>query len=303
VTGRSLDGSAVSSIVSLLPSATEWVFALGLQHRLAGVTFECDEPAGARTDHAVVVTGLETAGLTPGEIDALVRSTLAAGRPMYRLDSVALQRISPDVVLTQDLCGVCALPASEVVQAMDAVGCPGAVVTLDPHTLAEVLAGARAVADAAGAGAAGVALEAALRRRLDVVADRVRHRPAPRVLVLEWSDPPFVAGHWLPDLVTAAGGVPVLAVPAGRSVTTTWAEVAAAEADVVVVAPCGYGLDDAALQARDVLDRLPAGAQVWAIDAGGLVTRPGPRVVDGVEALAAALHAGAATTGATARIR
>lgn len=293
----------MSGIVSLLPSATEWVFALGLDHRLAGVTFECDWPARARTDMAVVVTGLDTAALTPGEIDALVRAAVAAGEPLYRLDSVALQRISPDIVLTQDLCGVCALPSSEVTRAMDAVGCPGTVVTLDPHTLDEVLAGARAVADAAGVGPAGAALEAALRHRLDVVATRVRPAAAPRVLVLEWSDPPFVAGHWVPDLVTAAGGLPVLARPGGRSATTTWDEVFAAEAEVVVVAPCGYGLADAVAQAHDVLHLLPAGSAVWAIDAGGLVTRPGPRVVDGVEALAAALHHNAPTPGATARVR
>ncbi len=250
-----------------------------------------------------MVTGLDTEGLTPGEIDALVRRAVVAGEPLYRLDTAALQRIQPDVVLTQDLCGVCALPASAVTQALAATGSPGAVVTLDPHTLDEVLACGPAVASAADVPSHGAVLDASLRARLAVVAQRVAGLPAPRVLMLEWSDPLFVAGHWVPDLVTAAGGVPVLARPGGRSVTTTWAEVSAADADVVVVAPCGYGLDDAAAQARDVLHLLPAGCDVWAIDAGGLVTRPGPRVVEGVEALAAVLHDRRATPCATARIR
>lgn len=290
-------------IVSLLPSATEWVHALGLADRLRGVTFECDEPAGARTDHEVVVTGLATEGLTPGEIDALVRSTAAAGGPMHRLDTDALARIAPDVVLTQDLCGVCALPADDVTAALAVVGSPAAVVTLDPATLAEVLDGAVAVAEAADRGPAGHALRARLQARLDDVAARVRGRGRPRVLVLEWTDPPYVAGHWVPELVGAAGAVAVLARPGARSVTTTWDDVAAAAVDAVLVAPCGYGLDDALAQARDVLPRLPAGVPVWAIDAGGLVTRPGPRVVDAVEALAAALHDGVPVSGRTARVR
>ena len=291
-------------IVSLLPSATEWVYALGLADRLAAVTFECDEPVAARLDHEVVVTGLATQGLTPGQIDALVRTTAASGGPMYRLDEEALARIAPDLVLTQDLCGVCALPSDDVTGALAAVGCPSTVVTLDPTTLAEVLDGAVAVADAAGNPRAGHLLRERLQARLDAVAARVAGGRRPRVLVLEWTDPPYVAGHWVPDLVTAAGAVPVLARPGGRSVTTTWDDVAAAEVDAVLVAPCGYGLDDAVAQARALLPRLPMLAAVWAIDAGGLVTRPGPRVVDAVEALADALHGGRrGSAGCTARVR
>ncbi len=278
-------------IVSLLPSATEWVYALGLQDDLRGVTFECDEPASARGDHRVVVTGLATEGLTPGEIDARVKERVGAGLGLYDLDTAAMAEIAPDVVLTQDLCRVCALPAGEARAALDAAGCPGAVVTLDPHRLAEVLDGVVAVAGATGRPDAGADVRAALQDRLDAVATAVAGRPRPRVLVLEWTDPAYLAGHWVPDLVTAAGGEPVLALPGERSVGVGWAQVTAARADVVLVAPCGYGLDDAVVQARQVLDRLPS-ARVWALDAGGLVTRPGPRVVDGVEAIAWALHGG-----------
>lgn len=275
--------------MSLLPSATEWVYALGLQDDLRGVTFECDEPASARDDHRVVVTGLATEGMTPGQIDALVRERVRAGLGLYDLDAAAMAEIAPDLVLTQDLCRVCALPAVDAEAALAAAGCPGAVVTLDPHRLEEVLDGAVAVAAAAGRPDEGQRLRTVLRDRLDAVTAAVAGRPRPRVLVLEWVDPAFLAGHWVPDLVVAAGGRPVLALPGERSVAADWSAVAAAQADVVLVAPCGYGLDDAVEQARAVRDRLPCG-QVWAIDAGALVTRPGPRVVDGVQALARALH-------------
>ncbi len=278
-------------IVSLLPSATEWVYALGLQDDLRGVTFECDEPVSARADHAVVVSGMDTAGLTAGEIDAAVKQRVAAGLGLYRLDEAAMARIAPDLVLTQDLCRVCALPAAEATAALDAAGCPGAVVTLDPHRLEEVLDGVLDVATAAGRPGDGARVRAALAGRLDRVAAAVAGRTRPRVLVLEWTDPAYLAGHWVPDLVVAAGGEPVLALPGERSVGVEWDRITSAAADVVLVAPCGYGLDDAVVQAEQVRDRLPSGA-VWAIDAGGLVTRPGPRVVDGVEAIAWALHGG-----------
>jgi iron complex transport system substrate-binding protein len=269
--------------------------ALGLGDRLVGVTFECDAPADVRDGRAVVVDGLPTRDghgrpLAPGAIDALVRERLAAGLPLYTLDAGTVRALAPDVVLTQDLCAVCALPADA---ARAAVG-PADVVTLDPHTLADVLAGAIAVASACGAPDAGRRLRDQLQDRLDAVAAAVRARPRPRLLVLEWTDPPFVAGHWVPDLVLAAGAEPVLAVPGGRSVTATWEQVAGTDADAVLVAPCGVGLDEARAQALDVLPRLPPDAAVWAVAAGDVVTRPGPRVVDGVEALAAAWHPGSA---------
>ena len=277
-------------IASLLPSATEWVYALGLDDDLVAVTFECDHPAQARTDKQVVVGGLDTSGSTPAEIDAAVRARAEAGEDLYTLDEQALTALVPDVVLTQDLCRVCALPAGAVEQALDAVGCPGTVVTLDPHRLDDVLRGALDVAVACGLPERGQALHARLRARLDAVTRQVAGRPRPRVLVLEWTDPPFLAGHWVPDLVEAAGAEPVLASPGDRSTTCTWDDVADVDVDTVVVAPCGFGLRDAADQARAVAARLPKDARLLAVDAGAVVTRPGPRVVDGVEALAAAFH-------------
>lgn len=276
-------------LVSLLPSATEIVYALGLGDDLVGVTFECDEPASARSDKAVVVGGRDTRGLTPGEIDDYVKGELAAGGDLYTLHADALAALAPELILTQDLCRVCALPSDHVADALDYLGCRADVVSLDPYSLEDVFGTFRAVGAAAGVPERAVDLEVRLRERLRAVATAVAGRPRPRVLIVEWVDPPFMAGHWVPDLVRAAGGEPVAARPGARSVQTTWAELAGAAPDIVVVTPCGFHLDGAARQAEGVVPHFP-GAQVWAIDGDGLVVRPGPRLVDGVEAFAAILH-------------
>jgi iron complex transport system substrate-binding protein len=279
----------VMRLVSLLPSATEIVYALGLGDDLVGVTFECDEPACARVDKTVVVGGRETSGMTPGEIDTYVRTQPAAGTDLYTLHADALAGLAPDLVLTQDLCRVCALPAGQVDRALAHLGCRSEVLTLDPHTLEDVLASIVTVGRHTGVVDRADALVSSLRGRLAAVASAVAGRSRPRVAVVEWVDPPFPGGHWIPDLVAAAGGNPVAAMPGTRSVPTTWAAIASAAPDVVVVAPCGYRLDGAAEQAAVVAAALPD-VPVWAIDADGLIVRPGPRVVDGVEALAAILH-------------
>lgn len=276
-------------IVSLLPSATEIVYALGLGDDLVGVTFECDEPPSARTDKTVVVGGRDTRDLTPGEIDTYVRTQLAAGGDLYTLHAGALAGLAPELILTQDLCRVCALPSDHVSDALDHLGCRADVLTLDPYSLDEVLGTMHAVGAAAGVPERAVALVAGLRARLDRVAAAVAGRPRPRVAVVEWVDPPFTAGHWVPDLVAAAGGETVAARPGERSVATTWAELSGPAPDVVLVTPCGFHLDGAAAQAERVAPHFP-GAAVWAVDGDGLVVRPGPRLVDGVEAIAAVLH-------------
>jgi iron complex transport system substrate-binding protein len=276
-------------IVSLLPSATEIVDRLGLGESLVGVTFECDEPGWARERCAVVVGGLDTAGMAPGDIDAAVRARVAAGADVYTLDRDALASLDPELILTQDLCRVCALPTGQVEAALAHLGCAADVVTLDPRRLDDVLGSILLVGRRAGVPERAEALVRDLRGRLDAVAARVAGRPRPRVAVLEWTDPPFSAGHWVPDLVAAAGGTPVGGDAGGRSVRIEWADIGVAEPDLVLVAPCGYRLDAAAEQARAVAHLLPA-VPVWAIDADGLVVRPGPRLVDGVEAIAAVLH-------------
>ena len=289
-------------IVSLLPSATEIVYALGLGDDLVGVTFECDEPPAALREKVVVVGGRDTSRMTPTAIDAYVRSQLAAGSDLYTLHAGALSALDPELILTQDLCRVCAIPSGEVADALDHLGCRADVVSLDPHTLEEVLDSIVMVGERVGAGPQAAALVASLRERLEAVRRRVAGRTRPRVAVVEWVDPPFTAGHWVPDLVTAAGGEPVASNAGGPSIETAWSDIAAASPDLVVVAPCGFHLDGATEQALAVLDRLPP-VPVWAIDADGIVVRPGPRLVDGVEALAAVLHGGSTPAGAVRQVR
>jgi iron complex transport system substrate-binding protein len=276
-------------LVSLLPSATEIVYALGLGEDLVGVTFECDEPASARAEKTVVVGGRDTRGMTPAEIDAYVRGRLAAGGDLYTLHADALAALRPDLILTQDLCRVCALPSGHVEDALVHLGCRADVLSLDPHSLEDVLDSILAVGRATRTPERAGRLVGELRDRLARTAARVAGRRRPRVAVIEWVDPPFTAGHWVPDLVTAAGGDPVAAHPGAKSMPTTWPAVAAADPEYVVVAPCGFHLPGAVEQARSVARALP-GTAVWAIDADGLVVRPGPRLVDGVDAIASVLH-------------
>lgn len=276
-------------LVSLLPSATEIVYALGLGEQLVGVTFECDEPASARADKTVVVGGRDTSGMTPGEIDDYVRGQMAAGQDLYTLHEQALAALDPDLILTQDLCRVCALPSGQIQTALDYLGCRADVLSLDPRSLEEVLESIVEIGARAGVPGRAERLTAGLRTRLGQIAAQVAGRSRPRVAVVEWVDPPFTAGHWIPDLVTAAGGLPVAGRPGMPSVQTSWSAVAAEAPDVVIVAPCGYHLPGAVEQA-DVAVRALPGTPVWAIDADSIVVRPGPRLISGVAAIAAVLH-------------
>jgi len=228
--------------------------------------------------------------MTPGEIDDFVRQRIDAGLDLYVLDDEALRRCDPDLILSQDLCRVCAVASGDVEAATRRLNCRADVLQIDPQSLSEVLESISTIATAANVAQRGLDLVAALRSRLDDVETVVGKQPRRRVFVLEWIDPPFGAGHWVPDLVTAAGGDPVLARAGERSVSTTWEEIASARPDVIVVAPCGFGLESSSDQARAVLDVLPHDAEVWAIDADAVMVRPGPRLVDGVEALASILH-------------
>ncbi|MCW2645599.1 MAG: iron complex transport system substrate-binding protein [Pseudonocardiales bacterium] len=290
-------------LVSLLPSATEIVYALGLGDQLVGVTFECDEPPSARVEKAVVVAGRDTSAMTPGEIDAYVRAKSAAGEELYTLHQDALAGLDPDIVITQDLCWVCAIPSGQVDDALAYLGCRADVVSLDPNSLEDVLESIHTVGARTGTQPRATELVDELRARLASVAAAVAGRPRPRVAVVEWVDPPFPGGHWVPDLITAAGGEPVAAMVHTPSAATTWSQIADARPDVVIVAPCGYHLAGAAEQAVAVAAALP-GPAIWAIDADGIVVRPGPRLVDGVEAIAAILHPSAVpASSAVLRVR
>jgi iron complex transport system substrate-binding protein len=285
-------------IVSLLPSATDILFAIGAGDDVVGVTFECDVPDGARGPRIVSGTVLPE-GLEPGEIDAMVKARVAAGESLYTLDEGALRSLRPDLVVTQDLCAVCAIDVAEVDAALHHLGCTAEVVTLDPMDLAQVWATVEEVGRVTGHDGEAHRLVGQLRDRLGRVASRVEGRPRPRVAVLEWTDPPFCSGHWVPDMVAAAGGQSVLGRSGTRSAQVTWDEVQAARADLIVVAPCGYDLGGARELATGLVasGRLPAGVPVWAVDADAAFVRPGPRLVDGVEALAAIVHPGAVPPG------
>ena len=258
-------------IVSLLPSATEIVYALGLAEHLVGVTDECDWPPQARTVQVVSRSALPAAA-QPAEIDRLVSASIGGGQPLYRLDIDAIRDLRPDLVLSQDLCAVCAVPSGHVNQALDVLGCQAEVVSLDPSSLADVLDGVLQVGKAAGVEQRARKVVASLQRRLASVQTVVDGLERPRVFALEWGDPPFNGGHWVPEMLQVAGAEPLLACPGAPSVRVTWEQIEAVAPQVVVFMPCGYGLQAAVDEAKQA--------------------RPGPRLVDGVEILAAALHPG-----------
>lgn len=276
-------------IVSLLPSATEILFAVGAGDEVVGVTFECDFPAEARTKR-IVSTSTLPEGLTPQQIDQHVSERMAAGEDLYHLDEGALRDLDADLVVTQDLCAVCAVDVSVVDDALAYLGCRADVLTLDPQTLDEVLATITEVGERVGRPAQH--LVDGLNGRLDRVARAVEGRERPRAIVLEWTDPPFAPGHWVPEMVTRAGGENVLGQAGKRSERTTWAAVRDERPAVVVGAPCGYDLAGSAKLTEAIEHELPD-TELWAVDANASFARPGPRLVDGVEALAAILHPGA----------
>ena len=296
-------------IVSLLPSGTEIVFALGLGGALEGVTFECDHPAEARTKPVVSGTALpHDPAASSLSIDEAVRARVAVGEPIYTLDVERIRAIAPDLIITQDLCQVCAVPAGAVHEALELLGCQAEVLSLDPSSLAEVIDGVERVGRATGTTAVAAVLVAGLQDRIDDVRRRIEGVAArPRVLALEWTDPAFSAGHWVPEMITLAGGDPLLATAGARSGVLEWADIAAADADVAVVMPCGFHLERAVEAATSVLARpeLASVPVVWAVDADSYFSRPGPRLVDGVELLAELLHPtpGATVPAGAARVR
>ncbi len=278
-------------IVSLLPSATEIVYLLGLEDSLVGVTHECDWPSGARQKPRVSYSNIP-AQATQAEIDRLVSESVTGGAPTHGLDHGAISALAPDLVITQDLCQVCAVPAGHLRAALDVLGIDAQVISLDPSSLAEVLAGVTAVARATGTEERAAEILGELEGRLDRVKASVAGFDRPRTFALEWGDPPYNAGHWVPEMIELAGGEPLLARAGMASVRISWREIAQAEAEVVVFMPCGYDLDGAKKEAVALLDRAEiAGARaIYAAGANGYFSRPGPRLVEGVEALAAVLH-------------
>ncbi|HEY2438966.1 MAG TPA: ABC transporter substrate-binding protein [Solirubrobacteraceae bacterium] len=278
-------------IISLVPSATEMLFALGLGPDLVAVTHECDYPAAAR-ELPKVTRDVLPSGLSAAEIDAAVKERTLAGQSIYELDAEALHDLGPDLIVTQALCSVCAVSYDDVRSIAEEIETQPMVISLDPHTVGEVLGDARTLAQATDRKAAAVELVAEAAARIDRIRVATRNARRVRVAALEWLDPPFAAGHWTPQMIDWAGGEDVLGFPGENSEERSWQEIAAARPDVVIAMPCGYDAEIAHREAemhRDQLAAVGAG-EVVAVNAAAYFSRPGPRIIDGLELLAHILH-------------
>ncbi len=278
-------------IVSLVPSATELLFALGLGDEVTAVTHECDHPPQV-LELPKVTRDVIGPGLAPAEIDRAVRELTGAGRAIYELDETRLRDLQPDLIVTQALCAVCAVSYEDVKAVAERLDPEPRVISLDPHTLGEMLGDVRTLAQATDSKDAGVDLIADAAARIDRVRLAVRDAPPVPVAALEWLDPVFVAGHWTPQLIEYAGGIDVLGLPGEHSEVRSWEEIAAARPEVIVVMPCGYDAERALDEAYDFQDELTqlGARRVVAVDAAAYFSRPGPRLVDGLELLAHILH-------------
>ena len=278
-------------IASLVPSATEILFALDLGESVVAVTHECDYPQGAE-DLPHLTRTVIPEGLSAAEIDRAVRERTDQGLPLYELDAETLRDLEPDLIVTQALCAVCAVSVDDVRAAAKDLPVEPDIIALDPTTLGEVLGDIRTLAEATGTRDTGVDLVRDAADRIDRVKLAVRGGPRRRTAALEWLDPPFAGGHWVPQMIELAGGEDMLGLPGERSRVVTWDEIEAGRPEVVVSMPCGYGTERAAEETAlhgDRLARLGAEAVV-AVDASAYFSRPGPRLIDGLELLAHLLH-------------
>jgi iron complex transport system substrate-binding protein len=278
-------------IASLVPSATEMLFALGLGESVVGVTHECDYPPPARALPQLTATVLPP-GLGAAEIDAAVKAVVGEGKALYSLDEERLAELAPDLIVTQAICDVCAVSFADVVEV--AARLPGRLRVLqqDPSSLGEVLEDVTRLGEAAGIEARARQLRDELEARLAAVRAAVAGAPPPRVVALEWLDPPFVGGHWIPEMVALAGGIDVAGPAGSKSPEVEWEALAGLDPDLVVVMPCGMYVEESRAEAEEDWQRIEAlGAErVFAVDAASTYSRPGPRLVDGTELLAHLLH-------------
>ncbi len=284
-------------ICSLLPGATEVVAALGRARHLVGISHECDYPPEIRTKPVLVRATVDPERLSSAEIDRRVRESLKNGELLYELDEILFGRVRPNLVITQDLCHACAVTPAQLKRAIHALPFPPRVLSLSPSTLDDVLADLERIGDAIGRADEASVLAEQLRSRLETVLLQVAHAETrPRVVCIEWLDPLYVAGHWVPEMVACAGGVDALGTPGSPSVQITWEQVQTAQPDVLIVMPCGFSIARAKRELDCLITKpgwgdLPAVRQgnVFVVDAPAYFNRPGPRLIDGVEILAACL--------------
>ena len=278
-------------IASLVPSATEMLFALGLGADVVGVTHECDYPPGARELPQLTATVLPP-GLSAGEIDAAVKEVVGEGRALYSLDEERLAALEPDLIVTQAVCEVCAVSYEDVVAVAARLPSRPRVLQQDPSTLGEVLDDLTRLGEAAAAEERGATVRRGLEARLEAVRDAVDGARRPRVLALEWLDPPFLGGHWIPEMIEIAGGEDIAGPSGQKSPQVEWEDLRGVDPDVVVSMPCGWYLEESRNQALEHAAQLEAlgATRVFAVDAASSFSRPGPRLVDGVELLGHLLH-------------
>ena len=279
-------------IVSLVPNGTEILFAVGAGDLVVGVSHECDWPPEARTRPILTGSAL-TPGMSSAEVDAAVSAQVGSGASLYTLDEAKIAELAPDLIVTQQLCPVCAVSTDQVEGAVQPLPrCPE-VLSLDPKTLADVFADIRRVGEVTGRTVEAAALVTDLERRLAAVRARAADRPRPRVAALEWLDPPFAGGHWVPEMIVIAGGQDVFAQPGDHSRRLSWDQIQDADPDLIVAMPCGY--DEAGARSQvEIAASLPGWqalravreGRVVPVDANGCFSRPGPRLVDGIERLA-----------------
>ncbi len=278
-------------VVTLLPSATEIVAALGAMESIVGVTHECDHPAQVAS-RARVTSSIVNGADAPATVDTQVRALVNEGTPLYALDEPLIRSLHPDLIFTQALCEVCAVMETDVRALAARLAPEPRVVSLSATTLDGVFDDIARAAEAMSLASEGETLLAEMRARLRAIHDTLAaaRAPRPRVAMLEWTDPVFAGGHWVPEMIRRAGAIDVLAKQGDHSKVVTPAEVAAAQPEIVIVAPCGYGLERAESEARRMLTLpewdLPGTRSVWALDGNALTSRPGPRLVDGIEVMA-----------------
>ena len=285
-------------ICSLLPSATEVIALLGLSNELVGISHECDYPPSVKNVPIMVEPMISPHGLSSDDIDRQVHQLVASGQRLYRLNDHLLRQARPDLILSQDLCHVCAVTPDQLQDAICSLPQQPTVLTLNPSKVHDVIDDVVRIGDAAGRSAEGHRLATHLRDRLDAIRTQledISHRP--RVVCIEWLSPLYVAGHWVPEMVQLAGGQDVLAQPGSPSRVVTWDEVLAAAPDVLIVMPCGFSVKRTQtelfrmMQQPDQWRLSPNLAQrTFLVDASSYFSRPGPRLIDGIELLAAILH-------------
>src|SRR4249920_2476426 len=285
-------------ICSLLPSATEVIALLGLSDALVGISHECDYPPSVKHVPIMVEPMISPHGLASADIDKQVRQLVASGQRLYRLKDDLLRQAQPDLILSQDLCHVCAITPDQLHDALCSMPRQPTVLTLNPSTVHDVIDDVVRIGDAAGRSAEGHRLAKQLCDRLDAIRTRVQdisHRP--RVVCIEWLSPLYVAGHWVPEMVQLAGGQDVLAQPGSPSRVVTWDDVLAATPDVLIVMPCGFSVERTHTELFQLMQqpspwRLSSdlAQHTFLVDASSYFSRPGPRLIDGIELLAAILH-------------